>query len=214
MQKAMDDVRDNEKCESVAALTLTDWMRLRFGGLLDPIARRLSHLGVHPNTVTLIGFALQVAVGALFAAGHMRVGGLVLVVAAPFDALDGAVARVRGNHGPFGAFLDSTLDRLADAVLILGLTAHEMRQGATLEVWLLLIALVGAFMVSYSRARAEALGVTCKVGVLTRLERIILIAVLSVLALTSVLAWALAVLSVFTVLQRMLHVYLSSAQRD
>jgi len=213
LQKAMDD-RENEKYESVATHTLTDWMRLHLGGLLDPLARRISQLGVHPNTVSLVGFALQVAVGALLAAGHVRVGGLLLLVAAPFDALDGAVARVRGNHGPFGAFLDSTLDRLADAVLILGLTAHQMRRGATLEVWLLLVALVASFMVSYTRARAEALAITCKVGLLTRLERILLIAVLSLLALTSVMAWALAILSVFTVLQRMLHVYLSSAHRD
>jgi CDP-diacylglycerol---glycerol-3-phosphate 3-phosphatidyltransferase len=131
----------------------------------------------------------------------------VLLVVAPIDALDGALARALGNQSRFGAFLDSTLDRLSDAALILGLTAHYLRQGAHVEVGLLLTALVAAMMVSYTRARAEALGFPCKVGLLTRMERIILIGVLSGLGLPTVMAWALAVLSVFTVGQRILHVY-------
>jgi CDP-diacylglycerol--glycerol-3-phosphate 3-phosphatidyltransferase len=123
------------------------------------------------------------------------------------DALDGALARAVDKESDFGAFLDSTLDRLSDAALILGLTWHFLRRAAWLEVGLLLVALVAALMVSYTRARAESLGFSCKVGLLTRMERILLIAVLPALGLTTVLAWALAALSVFTFLQRVAHVY-------
>jgi CDP-diacylglycerol--glycerol-3-phosphate 3-phosphatidyltransferase len=179
---------------------------------LDPVARFLGRRGVHPNTVTLVGFLLQLGIGTLFAFGHIRLGGLLLVVVGPIDALDGAVARANGQERPFGAFLDSTLDRLSDAVLILGLTGYHLRQGAPLEVGLLLVALVSALMVSYTRARAEALGLSCKVGLLTRMERIFLIAVLSALGLVTPLAWALAILSLFTFLQRVIHVYRASSR--
>ena len=207
MRETTGDMRDSETDERLARTTLTDWMRLRFGGILEPVAHWLNRLGVHPNTVSFLGFLLQVVVAALFVTDRVRWGGVLLFVSAPLDALDGAVARAGGTDGPFGAFLDSTLDRVADAVLILGLTAHQMRLGAPLEAWLLLVGLVAALMVSYTRAKAESLGVTCTAGLLTRLERILLIAVLASLALTSVLAWALAILSVFTFLQRILYVY-------
>jgi CDP-diacylglycerol--glycerol-3-phosphate 3-phosphatidyltransferase len=179
---------------------------------LDPAVHVLGRLGVHPNTVTIVGLVLQIGVGALFALGRVQWGGGLLLVIAPIDALDGAVARTVGKGSPFGAFLDSTADRLSDAVLILGLAAHCLRQGAQLEVGLFLVALVAALMVSYSRARAESLGLSCKVGLLTRMERVFLIAVLSALGLTTVLAWALAVLSVFTFLQRVVHVHAVSSR--
>jgi CDP-diacylglycerol--glycerol-3-phosphate 3-phosphatidyltransferase len=167
----------------------------------------MGRLGIHPNTITILGLLLQAGVGVMFGLGYVTLGGWVLLVVAPIDALDGALARALGNQSRFGAFLDSTLDRLSDAALILGLTAHYLRQGAHVEVGLLLTALVAAMMVSYTRARAEALGFPCKVGLLTRMERIILIGVLSGVGLPTVMVWALAVLSVFTVGQRILYVY-------
>jgi CDP-diacylglycerol--glycerol-3-phosphate 3-phosphatidyltransferase len=188
--------------------TLTDWVRARAGVVFEPVAQLLGRLGIHPNTLTIAGFLLQVGVGALFALGQIQWGGGLLLLIAPVDALDGAVARAVGKESVFGAFLDSTLDRLSDAVLILGLTAHHLAQGARLEVALLLVALVAALLVSYTRARAESLGLSCKVGLLTRMERILLIAVLAALGLTTVLVWALAVLSVFTFIQRVACVYL------
>lgn len=187
--------------------TFTDWARAKAGGILTPIARVMGRLGVHPNTVTLVGFLLQMGVGVVFGLGYLELGGWLLLIVAPVDALDGALARALGQKSRFGAFLDSTLDRLSDAALILGLTAHYLYQGAHLEVALLLIALVAAQMVSYIRARAEAEGFPCKVGLLTRLERIVLIAVLSALGLPIVMIWALAILSVFTMVQRLLYVY-------
>ena len=194
--------------------TLTDWARARAGVVLDPLAHLLGRLGVRPNTVTVTGFILQVGVGALFLLGRLRFGGVLLFVAAPLDALDGAVARATDSTGLFGAFLDSTLDRLSDVALILGLAGYQLQQGALLEAALLLVALISALMVSYARARAESLGAHCKVGLMTRLERVLLIALLSTLNLTTVLAWALALLSVVTFLQRVVHVYLVCSRRE
>jgi CDP-diacylglycerol--glycerol-3-phosphate 3-phosphatidyltransferase len=182
--------------------------------VLNLAARFLGRLGVDPNTLTMVGFVLQAGVGVLFALGRVRWGGVLLLIVAPIDALDGAVARAVGRESAFGAFLDSTVDRLSDAVLILGLVGHSLRQGPRLEVGLLLVALVAALMVSYTRARAEALGLSCKVGLLTRMERVLLIGVLAALGLTRWLAWALAVLSVVTFVQRMAHVYATSGRGE
>lgn len=193
---------------------LTDRMRARATAVLEPVGSFLAGMGVHPNSVTLVGFLLQASCAALFALGRGRRGGMLLLVVAPLDAVDGAVARAGGKESPFGAFLDSTVDRLSDAVLILGLTAHRYREGVLLEVGLLLVALVASLMVSYTRARAEALGLSCKVGLVTRMERILLIAVLAALGLFSVLAWMLAILSTITVFQRVIHVYRSSSRRE
>ncbi len=191
--------------------SLTDWVRARTGAVLNPAADFLAGLGVRPNAITLVGFLLQVGVATLFALDQVRWGGGVLFIVAPMDALDGAVARASGTDGPFGAFLDSTLDRLSDAALILGLTAHSLQRGALLEVGLFLSALVAALMVSYTRARAEALNFSCRVGLLTRLERILLVAALSALGLVTPLAWALSILSIVTVVQRVVHVYRASS---
>jgi CDP-diacylglycerol--glycerol-3-phosphate 3-phosphatidyltransferase len=187
--------------------TFTDWVRSSATVITEPIARAFGRLGIHPNTLTVVGLLLQAGVAVVFGLGHITLGGWLLLIVAPIDGLDGAVARALGKESRFGAFLDSTIDRLADAALILGLTVHYLRQEVYVAVALLLISLVAAMMVSYTRARAEALGFNCKVGVLTRLERIGLIAILSAVGLPLVMIWALAVLSVFTVVQRILYVY-------
>lgn len=187
--------------------TLTDWARAQTAFVLTPLARAIGRSGIHPNTMSVLGLFLNAGVGVAFATGRIVSGGLLLLIVGPIDALDGAVARLLGKQSRFGAFLDSTLDRISDAVLILGLVVHFMLQQAALETALLLISLVAAMMVSYIRARAEALGFACKVGLLTRMERVGLIIVLATLGLPTLMAWALAVLSVFTVGQRLLHVY-------
>ena len=194
--------------------TLTDWARAQGSVILRPVANAMGRLGLHPNTVTLLGMLLQTGVGVVFGLGHLRLGGWLLLAVAPVDALDGLLARVLGKQSTFGAFLDSTVDRISDAALILGLTAHYIRQGAHLEVALLLTSLVAVMMISYIRARAEAVGYCCKVGLLTRMERILLIGVLSALGLHTVMVWALALLSVFTVIQRILYVYKVASQTE
>ncbi len=194
--------------------SFTDWARVQASVITMPIARAVGRLGIHPNTLTVIGLLLQTGVAVVFGLGHVRLGGWLLLVVAPVDALDGALARALGKQSRFGAFLDSTLDRIADAVLILGLTTHYLYQEAYITAALLLVSLVAVMMVSYIRARAEALGFPCKVGLLTRMERILLIAVLSGLGFPLLMAWALAVLSVFTVVQRMLYVYTVSVLQE
>jgi len=194
--------------------SLTDWARAQARGILMPIARVMGWLGIHPNTITVLGMLLQIGVAVLFGLGHITLGGWLLLAVAPVDALDGALARALGKESRFGAFLDSTLDRVSDAALILGLAAHYIGQEAHLEVALLLTSLVAAMMVSYIRARAEAMGLPCKVGVLTRMERIILIGVLAAIGWPTVMIWSLAALSVFTVFQRIFYVYAASRQED
>jgi CDP-diacylglycerol--glycerol-3-phosphate 3-phosphatidyltransferase len=194
--------------------TLTDWARAQAGVLLAPVARVMGRLGIHPNTITILGLLLQAGVGVVFGLGYITLGGWLLLIVAPVDALDGALARALGKQSRFGSFLDSTLDRLSDATLILGLTAHYLRQGARMEIALLLTSLVAAMMVSYVRARAEAQGFPCKVGLLTRMERIVLIGSLSAVGLPVVMMWALALLSVFTVVQRILYVYAVSRREE
>ncbi len=205
---------DREAERRARPCTLTDWARARARVVLIPVARLLGRLGVRANTVTVVGFVLQIGVGLLFLLGRVRLGGALLLVVAPLDALDGAVARATGTGDLFGAFLDSTLDRLSDVALILGLAGYRFQQGAFLEVTLLLVALVFALMVSYARARAESLGTCCKVGLMTRLERVLLIGMLSALKLTTLLAWTLAVLSIVTFLQRVVHVYLACSHQE
>jgi phosphatidylglycerophosphate synthase len=194
--------------------TLTDWARAQGGIILRPVADAVGRLGIHPNTVSLVGVLLQVGVGVVFGLGYLTLGGWLLLVVSPVDALDGLLARIVGKQSRFGAFLDSTLDRFSDTALLLGLTAHYIRQDAHLKVALLLISLVAAMMVSYVRARAEAAGFSCKVGLLTRMERILLIGVLSAFGLHTVMVWALATLSVFTVVQRIIYVYIVSRREE
>jgi CDP-diacylglycerol--glycerol-3-phosphate 3-phosphatidyltransferase len=194
--------------------TLTDWARAKGAIILAPLARLLAGLGVHPNTLTLLGVVLQIGIGILFAFGHLVLGGWLLLVLSPVDALDGLLARTLGKQSRFGAFLDSTIDRISDAVLLLGLAAHYIGKGEFLYVSLLLLSLVATVMISYVRARAESLGFSCKGGLMTRMERIVFIGLFSALGLHILLVWALAVLTVFTVVQRIVCVYAISRAED
>lgn len=194
--------------------TLTDWARAKGAIILGPIARFMAWLGVHPNTITLFGMLLQIGIGVLFGLGYLTLGGWLLLALSPVDALDGLLARMLGKQSRFGAFLDSTIDRISDAALILGLAAHYIGTGDSLYVALLLLSLVASMMISYVRARAESLGFSCKGGLLTRMERIVLIGALSAFGLHVPLVWALAALAVFTVVQRIVYVYGVSRKED
>ncbi len=206
------EVRSGQQREGPRSLS--DWARTHASGVLEPVAQALDRLGIHPNTITLAGLMLQIGVGILYYHGFIRRGGLLLLIFAPLDALDGAVARAGGKQSTFGAFFDSTLDRFSDAALILGLTSYYLQRGMDLQVNVLLIALVFTLLVSYTRARAEALGIACKVGLLTRMERIALIGVLTAVGVPNALVWALSLLSVITVGQRIGHVYLYARGKE
>lgn len=178
---------------------------------LNQIARALEGTGVSPNVLTLIGFGLTGVVAMILAAGNLFLGGLLLIVAALFDTLDGALARSTDQVTVFGAFLDSTLDRYSEAVTLLGLMIfYSGHTDGAIYILLLAFTLVGSLMVSYTRARAEAVGIKCKEGLFQRTERI---AVLIVGLLTSWMMpvlWILAVFTNLTALQRIFDVYAKS----
>ncbi|RME35937.1 MAG: CDP-alcohol phosphatidyltransferase family protein [Thermoflexia bacterium] len=190
--------------------SLAEWARDTAQVITVPIARVLARWKVHPNTLTLLSALLSIAVGGVLASGRLTLGGWLLAITAPLDALDGALARVTGRVTRFGAFLDSTLDRVSEAVLFICLAAHYLWQGATTEVLLAFLALIGSNLVSYVRARAEANGYACKVGLFTRMERVAVLAVGLILGYPTVALWILAIGANLTALWRILYVYLQA----
>jgi CDP-diacylglycerol--glycerol-3-phosphate 3-phosphatidyltransferase len=192
-------------------LTPTDQMRKRFKGVLDPIAGFLNRLGLHPNTVTILGL-IGNTIGAYFlATGQMTIGGLLILAMGPVDALDGTMARLRGEASNFGAFVDSVTDRYSELVIFGGLLFFYLQQGVVLYAMLAYLAAAGAILVSYTRARSQSVGLDTKVGILTRMERYIVLAPLLVLSrwftfTPEIALWILAIFANITALQRILDV--------
>ena len=190
--------------------------RLKEAGraLLAPLVRLAQRLGITPNRVTVIGFAVVVVAAVLVALGQLLAGAVVLVLGSLLDAVDGALARATGLTSAFGSFLDSTLDRAAEAILYVALIAYFLRVDADPigPVLLALAALCGSFMVSYTRAKAEALGVSASVGLAPRTERLVLVVAgigLAGFGIAIGLIGALGVvaaLSAATTIQRIWHV--------
>jgi CDP-diacylglycerol--glycerol-3-phosphate 3-phosphatidyltransferase len=179
------------------------------------IAIWLYSMGATPNIVTLIGFALTVVSAIILGSGYFVAGALVLWLAAMFDMLDGAVARYAGQMSAFGAFLDSTLDRYSESVTLLALAFHYSSvTGSRTELMLTFVILVGSLMVSYARARAEALQIECKDGILQRPERIVLLVAGLLFGWMLPVLWVLAVFTNFTAIQRIYGVYIKTMQEE
>jgi CDP-diacylglycerol--glycerol-3-phosphate 3-phosphatidyltransferase len=189
---------------------LTDLVRKWMRWLLEPLARLINRTGISPNLLTVIGFALTAGVAYVLATGHLQIGGVLLAVAGTFDALDGTLARLAGKRSRFGAFLDSTMDRLSEAVIYLGLLVHYTQHGGQQESFLIYATIVGSLMVSYARARAEGIGIECKKGILTRFERVAVLVIGLILNQMLIALWILAIFSNFTALQRIYHVWLDT----
>lgn len=188
--------------------TLTDTLRVRTKPLIDPVVGFLNRIGMSPDTITVIGFLLHFLFAYLIAIGQMRWAGVAIALFSPLDALDGSLARLQGRApGGFGAFLDSTLDRLAEIVLFAGFVYYFESQGQTLWVMLSYFALGGSLMVSYSRSRAESLGFQAKEGLLSRVERYVVLIVFLILNLPQVALAILAAFTYVTFFQRMVVVY-------
>jgi len=195
---------------------LARYAKAFFNRLLTPIARGLLAVGVGPDVITWLGtIGVVVASFTLFARGHLLAGSLVVAALAFADTLDGTMARLSGRSSTWGAFLDSTLDRVADASLFAAL-ALWFAGGGNDQVLLVvsLVCLMGGGVVSYAKARAEGLGLTCNVGIAERSERLVLAlasagfaGLLNRPAILAVGLWVLAVATVFTVGQRMLEVH-------
>jgi len=190
--------------------TLTAWVRSWADSILDPISRLLARMGVQPNLLSMIGLFAATAAGAVVAAGHICLGGWLFLFSGPFDALDGALARTAGLESRFGAFLDSFIDRYSEAVVLFGILCWATFNDDHILVLVTFLAMVGSLMVSYARARAEGLGISCKVGIFTRLERVIVLTLALITKQLLVGLIILALLTNFTALQRMFHIYRQS----
>lgn len=170
---------------------------------LRPVAKRIPF---SPNSLTLIGFLITV-LAAFIIPYNIRLGGIVILIGGLFDMFDGIVARVRGKTTKFGAFLDSVLDRYSDAFLFLAIAWHLAEKGDHTGALLSLGTLVGAFLISYARARAEGLGESCHTGIVERPERIILLIFASLTGWITPVLWIMLVLTHITVGQRIYHVW-------
>jgi CDP-diacylglycerol--glycerol-3-phosphate 3-phosphatidyltransferase len=162
---------------------------------------------ISPNIVTALGLLVALVTAWVLYTGHFFLGGFLVLVSGAFDMLDGAVARISGRSTQFGAIFDSTFDRLSEAALFLGLLAYYANQGSFQEVVLVGAVLVGSMMTSYVRARAEGLGLKCEVGLFTRPERVILLAIGLIFNQMLVILWIIAVLSNLIAWQRLFYVW-------
>jgi CDP-diacylglycerol--glycerol-3-phosphate 3-phosphatidyltransferase len=188
--------------------SLESFLRKTFKNILDPIAGFLLKIGLTPNSITLLGVVLSLGVAVLIGFGYITWAGILIVVAAPMDALDGSMARLKGITSSFGAFLDSVTDRYSEMIILGGLLVYYLQRGnALLPCLLVFLSAVGSIMVSYTKARAEALGYSAKVGILTRVERVLVLAPCLIFNIPMVALWILAVLGNFTALQRILFVH-------
>ena len=180
--------------------------------ITNPIIGILSKSGIKPNALTFIGLALNIAAAYVIATGHFLFGGILVLVSGLFDLLDGALARLTGQATRFGAILDSTVDRVSEAAILCGILIWYMPKGATLEIVLIFAVLIGSFLVSYIRAKAEGLGLQCQIGLFTRAERVIVLAIglLANRFFADALFITLCVLVVFvyiTVIQRLVYLW-------
>lgn len=172
------------------------------------VGQWLSRIGMTANMATLVGFLLNAGVAAVIASGHPRIGGVLLLVASAFDMVDGAIARATGSESKFGGFFDSTLDRYSEIVVYIGLLLW-LNQGNDAKIGsvLILVASSGALMISYARARAEAIGVGASVGLVARPERVVLLALCLIINQPLWALWILAVLTHLTAVWRIVHVW-------
>ena len=173
--------------------------------VLDAIVRTFAASGVNPNFLTFIGFSINLLAAYLFAYGWFRWAGATIFVAGIFDMADGRVARITHRVTPFGGFFDSVMDRYSDLCLLIGLLIYYGRINRYFYVSLVAVAMIGSVMVSYTRARAETLIPSCKVGFLERPERVVLIIIGALFDRMAPVLWLIAVLSNVTVIHRILY---------
>lgn len=184
----------------------------KFGHLLDkPLSPLVRRFNLSPNSLTLTGFLITVA-AAVAIPRHLIVGGLLIILGGLFDILDGIVARIKGKETEFGAFLDSVLDRFSDAAIFLAIGWRMYLLDNITGAALSMITLTGALLISYTRARAEGIGKKCSTGLMERTERIVLITFGCLADLLTPILWLLAILTFYTVVQRIFHVWKETRQ--
>ena len=186
--------------------SLEMFLRRFFKSVIDPIAKFLLGIGLKPNFITVLGLLLSTLAGFFAATGHMTLAGIVLLVGAPLDVVDGTMARMVGQPSPYGAFVDSVTDRYSELALLGGLLYFYSTRSNTLISMLIFFAIGGSLMVSYIKARAESLGYTAKTGILTRVERMIVMVAGLIFNIPVIALWIIAVLANITAIQRFLFV--------
>jgi CDP-diacylglycerol--glycerol-3-phosphate 3-phosphatidyltransferase len=184
------------------------------GFITQPIAKRIAAIGITANTLTIIGLIIGIAAGVCIALGRLKLAGVLILIGGSFDMMDGAVARASNKNTPFGALLDSVVDRYSEGAIFLGLAIYFSMEGSMKErVYGLIptfLGLISAFLVSYVRARAEGLQLDCKVGLMQRPERVLLLSAgvlfqnfsIVNISILIVALWVLVIFSHITVLQR------------
>lgn len=202
----------------------TDYVKNTALRVVDPVVGFLANHGVSPNSITTVGTLCTIAAGVVYGTGHIMTAGWVMGLTALLDVLDGEVARRSGRTTVFGAFYDSSLDRVADGALMAGLTVFYATNAVHRNVYMVVICLVGiigTFLISYTRARAESLGIDAKVGLMQRPERIVLLSapqalfglfwngwvLIGIIILLTATAWITAV-------QRIAFVYHATLKMD
>lgn len=195
---------------------IQQWSRHLVTQLIRPLARS----GITPNMLTALGLLLSILTAVIIAHGFLFAGGLLVLLAGVFDMFDGAMARLQHRTTPFGAFFDSTLDRYSESSILFGLLWYTLQRPANFrdmlwtmqheQTWMIsfiYIAIVGSLMVSYTKARAEGLGLECNVGFLARPERVVLLAIALFLGASIWIIALLAVLSNVTAIERILAIW-------
>lgn len=174
-----------------------------FGHVFDkPLRKAACIIPFSPNSITIAGFLVTAAASGIIP-WNLPLGGAMIMIGGMFDVLDGVVARAQGKETRFGAFLDSLLDRVSDGLIMCGIAGHYYLHGQVTGMVLSLAALMAAYLVSYARARAEGLGISCSVGIMERPERIVLLAAGALTGLLIPALWLLAALTCLTALQRL-----------
>jgi CDP-diacylglycerol---glycerol-3-phosphate 3-phosphatidyltransferase len=174
--------------------------------VLRPLVKWLSVMRVRPDTLTVVGWTLALGAAVLFGLGYARIAGALMLLGGLFDALDGAVARESGRMSAFGAFLDSTLDRLSESAIFAGVIFFYAASARPFEALLTGVAMAFSLGTSYARARAEGLGIPCEVGLLERAGRVVILSVFSLVGFLTAGIALVAAGALITTAQRILHV--------
>lgn len=196
----MSQSKDQEK------KTFTDFLRQLFKGVLDSMGTFLNRIGLRPNVITTAGLVGNIIASVLIASGHLFWGGIVAMVMGPLDALDGTMARLRNESSRYGAFVDSVTDRYSEFALYAGLLVYFIITGTWQDALLVFFAAIGSILVSYIRAKAEALNYSATIGLFTRAERYLVLIPGIILGYPRISLWILAILSNFTAIQRFWYV--------
>ena len=182
-------------------------------GVADPVARLLLRAHVRPNQLTVLGLGVSMVAAHAFFQGRLRLAAALLAVAGLFDFFDGSLARLAGSESAFGAFLDSVVDRYSDLVVLLGIVLYYERADGTWGIFFTMVTLIGTIMVSYTKARAQSIGMRCEIGLMERPERMIVLIAGGVFHLLTPAVIVLALLTNLTALHRILYVWRAAREK-